>query len=676
MIIESLHVKNFRSILDETINCERLTALVGANGSGKSSFLYAMKLFYSTSPKIDIEDFYNRNINAEICIAITFKDLSNKTKERFSKYLQNEKLTVERVFYYAADGRIVSVYHGATLQNPEFSEIKESFEIKDRGRTAQTNYDILKRNPKYQSLPEWSRRLQDNFDILVKWESEHPDQCIRTRDNGHFFGFTEVAQGYLGEFTQFLFIPAVKEATDEAYESKNSVLTKLMDFVVRSVLEEKKELKKLRDSTQTNYEKIMNPEKITELKDLSDQLTKTLKEYVPDAQIELTWLPLGQIEIPLPEAEVKLCEDGYSSTVDRTGHGLQRVFILTILQHLSVIQTRFAQLNRDNTESAVESNSESPKIELPDLLLAIEEPELFQHPNRQRHFAKVLLQLAEGTLPGVAEKTQIIYCTHSPLFVGIDRINELRLLKKVTTNSKLPKITKVVCTDLKKIAHRMCNVYEVPEGQFTDQNIAPRLKTIMTPWMNEGFFADVVVLVEGEDDRAAILGVAHSKSLDLESKGYAIIPCGGKTNIDRPYLIFTELGIPVYIVWDSDSGLGETEGNCVSCGRPLDKRPNPEENRRLLRLISSDTIVDWPKFINQKAACFEKNLESTLKEELGSEVFESLIRKYQEEFSISEKRNAQKNPVVLMNVIKSARGQGKSSITLETIIQRISELKK
>jgi putative ATP-dependent endonuclease of the OLD family len=670
MIVESIHVKNFHSILDEKINCERLTAIVGANGSGKSSFLHALGLFYSASPKIDYEDFYNRNIENEISIAITFKDLSDNAKELFSNYLQNGKLTVERIFYYRDDGKMVKTYHGSTLQNPEFDQIKESFEIKDRGKTAQTLYELLKQNSKYRSLPEWSKPLQENLDKLVKWESEYPDQCIRTRDSGQFFGFSEVAQGYLGKFTQFLFIPAVKEATDDAYESKNSVLTKLMDFVVRSVLEEKKELKKLRETTQTNYEKIMNPEKITELKDLSIQLTSTLQEYVPDAQIELNWLPLGQIEIPLPEAEVKLSEDGYSTTVDRTGHGLQRVFILTILQHLSVIQTRFAQTEQDSSES-----SESHTIELPDLLLAIEEPELFQHPNRQRHFAKVLLQLAEGTLPGVAEKTQILYCTHSPLFVGIDRINEIRLLKKVT-NSKLPKITKVVSTDLKKIAEKMCYVYEYELGHFTDQNIIPRLKSIMTPWMNEGFFADVVVLVEGEDDRAAILGVAHSKNVDFESLGFAIIPCGGKTNIDRPYLIFSELSIPVFILWDGDSGLGETEGNCISCGRSLDKKPNPVENRRLLRLIGFESIVDWPKFINQKGACFEKDLETTLKEELGIDLFESLIHKYQEEFSISEKRNALKNPVILTNVIKSAREQGKSSITLETIVQKISELKK
>ena len=43
MIVKALHVKNFRSILDERIDCDNLTVLVGRNGTGKSSFLRAWR---------------------------------------------------------------------------------------------------------------------------------------------------------------------------------------------------------------------------------------------------------------------------------------------------------------------------------------------------------------------------------------------------------------------------------------------------------------------------------------------------------------------------------------------------------------------------------------------------------------------------------------------------------
>ena len=55
MIIESINIKNFRSILDEVLYCENLTVLVGTNGAGKSSFLHGLDLFYNASPKIEPE---------------------------------------------------------------------------------------------------------------------------------------------------------------------------------------------------------------------------------------------------------------------------------------------------------------------------------------------------------------------------------------------------------------------------------------------------------------------------------------------------------------------------------------------------------------------------------------------------------------------------------------------
>jgi len=686
MIIESVQINNYRSIFNEFFLCERLTALVGANGSGKSSFLHALELFYTNIPKIDIEDFYNKDSSKEISIGITFKDLSKEAKEQFSSYLQNEKLTIERVIRIE-NGKVLAKYHGSTLQNPDFQGVREAFQIRDRGKAAQVIYESLGASSKYITLPGWTKKLEDNQNALKQWEIEHPTECIRARDEGQFFGFNEVGRGYLGRYTRFLFIPAVRDAAADASEGKGSVLTVLMDFIVRSVLHNREEVKKLRESTQEEYEKIMNPQQIAELSNLASQMTKTLNEFIPDSKIELSWLPLHEVDIPLPEAEVKLIEDGYSSSVTRTGHGLQRAFILTILQYLVFAQIQPSVSKKEDSQFSASSpeqqheksstiNSEgTEESKFPDLVLAIEEPELYQHPNRQRHFSKVLMQLSQGKTPGVADKTQIIYCTHSPLFVGIDRINEIRLLKKINNGENKPKITKVVHTNLDIISEKMCHVYNEPIGSYTSSKLLPRLKTIMTPWMNEGFFSDVVVLVEGEDDRAAILGVAHSMGLDLEAQGYSIIPCGGKTNLDRPYLIFSALSLPVYVIWDGDYGKGETEGICEKCRRPLDKKPNPQENIRLLRLIEYGEEINWPDFVSTKAACFKKDLETTIKEEIGSELYEQILSECQAEFSIPERRNAQKNPLVITSLIKKAEDNRKTCGKIKNIVQTIVALK-
>ncbi len=162
---------------------EKLTALVGSNGSGKSSFLRGLHLFYEPSPRIEIEDFYNRDTTTEIIITVTFRDLSPEAKAQFSSYMQGDNLTVERVFVWD-DGKFTWKYHGSTLQNPAFQEIRDALAIKDRGKTAREAYERVRAREDFSSLPQWST-LGEVTDSLKQWEAEHPDHCTRQRDDGH-----------------------------------------------------------------------------------------------------------------------------------------------------------------------------------------------------------------------------------------------------------------------------------------------------------------------------------------------------------------------------------------------------------------------------------------------------------------------------------------------------------
>lgn len=652
MIIKGVHIKNFRCIKDETLTCDPLTVLVGANGAGKSSFLRGLDLFYNPSPRLDVQDFYAGDTTGELVVSVTFKELTEEARRLFSNYLQEGELTVERVFT-CKDQRMVAKYHGATLQNTDFQAIRDSLEIKDRGKTAKQAYEVIRAKADYHLLPDWSA-LGAVAGTLKEWEGAHPGRCSRQRDDGQFFGFTEVAQGYLGRFTRMLFIPAVREASEDATEGRNSALTGLMDLVVRSVLANKDALKKLKDETQRQYLEIMDPSQLTELSDLGGNLTGTLRTFVPDASLDLRWLPLQELDFPLPKADVKLIEDGYPSAVGRTGHGLQRAFILTMLQHLALAQTP-----RQATPSEAATVTAPPaERKLPDLVLVIEEPELYQHPNRQRHFAKILLQLSSGKTPGVAERTQVIYSTHAPLFVGIDRIEQVRVLRKAEDSPDKPKITRVVHTTGDEIAEMLWKADGAQGQKYTGETLLPRLQALMTPWMSEGFFAQAAVLVEGEDDRAAVLGMAEVMGHDLESSGFSVIPCGGKTSMDRPIAIFQRLGIPVYSVWDGDEG---------------EDGARPEDNHRLLRLMGQE-IQDWPSAITGRFACFKRNLETTLREELGPDNFERWVADCQQRFCIRKRGHALKNPHVIASMIRNAEAEGRTSESLRAICEKILAL--
>ncbi|MDE0200770.1 MAG: ATP-dependent endonuclease [Caldilineaceae bacterium] len=652
MLIQEVQVKNFRSILMGTLPCDSLTALVGRNGSGKSSFLSALELFYNPSAKVMPEDFYSEDLTQNIEIAVTYTDLSEEAKGLFSAYIDNDSLTVVRVFSDPEKGKS-GTYHGMRLQNPDFTEVRNAGNATQKRQ----KYNEIRAREEYSSLPA-ARSAEVALNSLEEWENENPRQCSPLRDDGQFFGFTEVGSGRLGQHTRFIYVPAVRDATEDATEGRGSSVTEIMDLVVRSALADRRDLIDFKQRTQDQYRELMEPESLKELTDLSKGLSDTLQSYVPDAKVVLQWSELMDISIPMPQAQVRLWEDDYESKVERTGHGLQRAFIVTMLQHLTTVRlTQTISEERISTEE--DTNPETRGPQLPNLVLAIEEPELYQHPSRQRHLASVLLNLATGTIPGVAKNTQVIYTTHSPLFVGLDRFDQIRVLQKKASADGKPQTTRLRKANMEKVADELWRAKQKQGEKYTSETLQPRLRSIMTPWMGEGFFAEVVVLVEGEDDRAAILGFAKSMNQDLDGRGITVIPCFGKANIDRPLVIFRQLGIPVYVVWDGDYGV---------------KDAKPEDNRYLLRLLEKPE-EDWPSFGEESSACFKVNLEKTLQGEMGEESFMQWLSEAQLDLSIAKKKHALKNPAVIEQVVEKAISNGKTCRSLERIIEAIIALK-
>ena len=650
MLIRNIHVKNFRSILNERLPCDSLTALVGRNGSGKSSFLSALGLFYNPNARVTPEDFYAEDVTEDIEIAVTYWDFNEEVKDFFSAYIDNESLTVVRVISDPQAG-MSGTYHGMGLQHRGFVEIRNAgsaVAIKEK-------YGEIRESRGYASLPSVTSAGAARTEMDT-WETQNREQCTRLRDDGQFFGFTQVAQGYLGRYTKFIHVPAVRDAQEDATEKKGSSVTEIMDLVVRSALAKRGDVSEFEKRTQDQYRKLLDPKKLTELDVLASEMSTTLQSYVPDAKVLLQWSEIMDMVIPMPQVEVKLIEDEYESRVEGTGHGLQRAFIITMLQHLDAV--KYVE-QVPNGESSVGNEPESTAgPQLPNLVLAIEEPELYQHPSRQRHLASVLLNLAKGSIPGVAVNTQVIYATHSPLFVGLDRFDQIRVLRKVRQADGRPKATQLKKADMEAVANELWDAVGRQGDTFTAQTLKPRLQSMMAPWMGEGFFADVVVLVEGEDDRAAILAVAKSMHLDFEASGTTVIPCFGKNNMDRPLVILRQLGIPVYLVWDGD---GESDST------------NSEANRRLLRLLGKPA-QDWPDFVGPSAACFEVTLEKTLEDEMGGESFRAWLSEAQQKFGIPKKKHALKNPAIIQFVVEKAASSGKTSESLTRIIQNIVAL--
>ncbi|MCY4205534.1 MAG: hypothetical protein OXE92_07420 [Bacteroidetes bacterium] len=77
----------------------------------------------------------------------------------------------------------------------------------------------------------------------------------------------------------------------------------------------------------------------------------------------------------------------------------------------------------------------------------------------------------------------------------------------------------VYTTNLTQVTEELWSISNQKGVVYAADTLRPRMQVLLTPWMNEGFFADTVVLVEG--DRSALLAVGELEGYDMESMGSA-----------------------------------------------------------------------------------------------------------------------------------------------------------
>jgi hypothetical protein len=531
------------------------------------------------------------------------------------------------------------------------------------GAAARRNaFNAIPREGQYADLNS-AKNAGELTEAIAAWEQAHPELCEAVQDDGQFFGFTNVANGSLQKATSFVLVPAVRDASIDAVDAKNSAIGQLMELIVRSAVQSRQDIQAFQAQISERYRTLTDPANLTELGGLATDISGTLQQYYSEVGVSLTWRPAEDFAVPLPSAEVKLKDDDVEVLVDRAGHGVQRAFVLALLQHLAR-----ANITAALTQEAAAADAQEPAAEpapapvqpvMPGLILAIEEPELYQHPTKQRHFARVLNDLSRGKIPGMATSTQIIFATHSPLFVAMDRFDEVRLFRKVKPAADQRKQAVCSTANLSTVVTTIETAAQKPAGTFSVESTKTRLHVI-GPEVGEGFFAKTVVLVEGVSDKAALIAAAAMKNVSFEAEGIAILPVNGKENLDKPWAVFTSIGIPVYAIWDSDKGNAKNAEASIRA------------NKHLLRLVGAPQVdVDYPEAITDKYACFSDKLETTLKAEIGDALLLEVLQAKVDEFGLKSKEDGLKNPEIMTQVLAAAVAKKAMSKSLDQIVDRI-----
>jgi len=605
MKIRKLTIENFRSLKHVTIPVDDLTILIGKNGTGKSAVLKAVDIFFTTNAKYDEDDFYDRNIGEPIKITVTFELTNEKEIEEFGKYVledgEKRYLKVMKKLEWPAS-RNNQKYYGFTKKIPEFVEVKNM-----KAEEMRKHYsEVLK--AKYPDLPELPKKAPKAkiLGILLDYEKKHPEYLREVPEEEQFFGYKEVGKGKINKQVKFLLIPAVKDVSDEAEYKKGSVIAEITNLLIENQIRSDPKIREVERQYKQSLSVLQMPGSNSKLLDaLSREISQILQRFAPGTKALINW-NLDEFQLPFPTLEILIEEDGFSVHIDRIGHGTQRALLFSLLQYLVEIKHRVIQTQ----ESTLEEESTTPTI-----LLVIEELELYQHPQRQKHLQK-LFQSIKGSKFSNFD-IQVIYSTHSPLLISIENFDNLRLLRKEESPERgKPKETKVYWYSRERFKEDLKNF-----GIISKQKQLKKLSKIINPTINEGFFADKVILVEGWSDQAALEVVAEHKGFELNGNNVSILPVGGKGNLLETYLIFKGFGIFTYLVWDFD-------------------KENDERNLELFKALNyqlSENLDD--SVVKSEFAILNKNLEDVLRKELGNKNWGVLFSHLQKEQIIRTKED-------------------------------------
>jgi len=388
--------------------------------------------------------------------------------------------------------------------------------------------------------------------------------------------------------------------------------------------------RKLRlDATQKQYQKILD-EKQGALDDISQSLARRLSQWShPGAGLRLTWRqdPDKSVRVDEPMAQVLAGEDSFWGEISRFGHGLQRSFLLALLQELSG----------------------SDDIKGPRLILACEEPELYQHPPQARHMSNVLQKLSSAN-------SQVIVCTHSPYFVSGEAFEDVRMVRKDGRSSTVTHVT----------FEEAAKTYTEATGGKLEKRSGTlaKIHQALQPSLNEMFFTTRLILVEGFEDVAYITTYLNLMGLWDEYRRYGchMVSTNGKSTMVRALVVAKCLGIPRYVVFDSDADKD---------GRNGIKTKHEKDNTALLRLCDVTDPVPFPDstFWGSNVTMWDSDIGVIVKNDIGREAWQRYCQRADVQYG--QAGGLGKNMLHISSTLSFAWDDGAKSANLEKLCKKL-----
>ena len=565
MKIERAQINNFRILRDIEVNFEDdLSVVIGKNNAGKTSFLAILEKFLTQSkPEFSLDDF-SISEQKRIC------DFENGIVGE-DEYVE-VSLSLKLYISYTEDDDIGNA-----------SEFLLDLDVEN-------NYFILLMEyaltyEKYHKLVEDFKQYKENVaarkfrDYLSKSINNYFSIRIRALEYENENHFKEISLDSVHEVISMQTIGARRDVDNGQGRSKS--LSTLAYRYYRNIGSDmafpnlQKQLLETDENLTKEYKDIFAPV-VNEIKEMS---------YNPkEAEISVI---SSLIERPIfqDNTTVKYIHNDTLLPEDYNGLGYLNLF--AIMFDIRIKLDRLAKKN--NFE-------ERPT---PINLLFIEEPEAHTHPQMQYVFImniKRILKQQQETVVGFSLQT--ILSTHSAHIVSQCDFRDIKYFYRADTEEN-----SVKSKSLKELYSAM--VKSADETEKSEQERAFRfVKQYVTLNRSELFFADKVILIEGDTER--LLLTAMMKKYDdsqkdtndyipLLSQNVSIIEVGAYSHVFATFLGF--IGIKTLIFTDLDCAKKSADNRNVKCSFA---EATTSTNASIKYFFEISTINDIVELSNEK----------------------------------------------------------------------------
>lgn len=527
MKLKGVAISNYRALRDVNIPLSKFGCLIGENNAGKSSFLQAISLFFSGS-KLSSRNYFDSSLPVRIEISIeeiTEDDLVRLAPEhrsRVSAIVRNGKLSLVRLYDTTGKGSLL--YKTLMPTDERFSD--ESLAALMKGGRPGPAFvtKIVKTFPELEGVIDPNMNQDMMRQTILDLAERLPDERKTSVDLALPTGIDKSISPLLPDP---IYIPAVKDLSDDIKTTESTPFGKILAILLRVAEDKLPDVQQLFKQLNSQLNRVESDDgtvaddRLEEVKTIEATVEKYVQHSFSDVSLRLE-IPPPELKTIFSSARLSV-DDGVDGLLDTKGDGLRRAVVFAILRSYVELNTALGQ------QGTKQDGDTDVNVGKPAYFLLFEEPELFLHPKAQHILFEALKVFAADH--------HVLVTTHSPMFFGAN------------ATETFVKLSKTMDEDIASKPFTLARPVDLSDLTAKDQ-----FQIICFESNNAAFFADSVVLVEGDSDYLLFPHIARTLNpqWDVSRLPVHFARITGKGNIRRYRDFFHRFGVRVSVIADLD----------------------------------------------------------------------------------------------------------------------------